>query len=202
MGLVYIEFIRRLPGVDLNAFRTVLKHVQSTWSKEHSDDRLVLAVGRTWRIGPEPEYVFAWYTPGSGLERIDGWERTFVAGDAAAIHEPFKLAARIERAGCYEPLTDPSEGSRGRYLAHWFAPRPGATRADLREYFETIAAGADADLNLAVLRIGALAPDPPGLAVWGVGSWAHVAALSDPGSDSPIDVVTSSLLADIGHEQH
>lgn len=202
MGLVYIEFIRRLPGVDLEAFRTVLGHVQSSWSREHASDRLVLAAGRTWRIGPEPEYVFVWHSPKFGLERLDDWERTFVAGEADAIHEPFKLAARIERAGCYEPLAEPREGTRGRYVAHWFTLKAGASHDDVRLCLEEMSENVDADMNLAVLRLGTLAPDPPGLVVWGIDAWRDAAALLTPDAAGPIEIDTTSLLADIGHEQH
>ena len=68
--LVYIEYISRRPGVSLEAFHEVAGRGQTGWAGEYGDDQLVLNVGRTWRIGPEPEYVAVWYNAAAGLERI------------------------------------------------------------------------------------------------------------------------------------
>ena len=68
--LVYVEFISRRPGVSVEAFYFAAGRGQPGWSNEHADDVLLLNLGRTFRTGPEPEYVAVGYTPGSGLERI------------------------------------------------------------------------------------------------------------------------------------
>ena len=95
------------------------------WSGEYDDDIAVMNVGRSWRIGPEPEYLCAWYSRNAGMERIDEWERVFRSGEADLFEEPFRLAARIDAAGCYEPLLEPVVGSTGRYYAEWFDLAPG-----------------------------------------------------------------------------
>lgn len=41
---------------------------------------------------------------GAGLERIGEWERIFASGEADHFEETFRLGARIDTAGCYEPL--------------------------------------------------------------------------------------------------
>lgn len=204
VALVYIEFIRRRASADLDGFRKVLTGGQQGWADSYAADRLVLAVGRTWRIGPDMEYLFVWHCPGHDLERLDDWEASFVGGEADQFHEPFKLAARIERAGCYEPLLEPQRGTRRRYYAEWFERRPGASSEDVASYLSSRGADTGSDLNVAVERIGLMAPDPPGLAIWGVDSWAASGPLARAArsADAPIHAVTSSLYADIGLEQH
>ena len=130
VSLIYIEFISRRPGVALEAFHAVAGGGQEGWAGDYDDDVAVLNLGRTWRMGPEPEYLTAWYSPSAGLERLDEWERIFKSGDAARFEEPFRLAARIDRSGVYEPLIEPVVGSAGRYYAEFFdvAPRGHARR--------------------------------------------------------------------------
>ena len=173
MSLIYIEFISRRPGVALEAFHAVAGGGQEGWAGDYDADVAVLNLGRTWRMGPEPEYLTAWYSPSAGLERLDEWERIFKSGDAARFEEPFRLAARIDRSGVYEPLLEPVVGSAGRYYAEFFDVAPGATRDDVRAAYEERAARhSELELNLLCDRIGALGPDPRGLAFWGAPSYA------------------------------
>nr|MBA2632056.1 hypothetical protein [Chloroflexota bacterium] len=94
--------------------------------------------------------------------------------------------------------------TKGRYYAEWFDLAPGASREGVIELFE--ARGGehpDLELNLVVDRIGKLGPDPRGLAVWGVPSWAAVADIARDldESEDPIRLVTASFYADFGQEQ-
>jgi hypothetical protein len=202
--LVYIEYISRRPGVGLHEFHAVAGAGQTGWQGEYDDDIAVLNVGRSWRVGPEPEYLCAWYSRDAGMERIDEWEKVFRSGDADMFEEPFRLAARIDAAGCYEPLLEPVVGSKGRYYAEWFDIAPGADHDAVRSaYGSRRDAHADLELNLLVDRIGKLGPDPRGLAVWGVPSWASVESIARDldDADDPIRLVTVSLYADFGQEQ-
>ena len=80
--LVYIEYISRRPGVALEAFHALAGHGQTGWAGDNPEEVLLANLGRTWRTGPEPEYLAFWYTPGQGLDRFDDWERIFRSGDA------------------------------------------------------------------------------------------------------------------------
>ena len=163
MSLIYIEFISRRPGVALEAFHAVAGGGQEGWAGDYDADVAVLNLGRTWRMGPEPEYLTAWYSPSAGLERLDEWERIFKSGDAARFEEPFRLAARIDRSGVYEPLLEPVVGSAGRYYAEFFDVAPGATRDDVRAAYEERAARhSELELNLLCDRIGRSAPTRAG----------------------------------------
>ena len=201
--LIYIEFISRRPGVGIHEFHKVVGGGQTGWEGGFGEDVTVVNIGRTWRIGPEPEYLCAWHTPGSGLDRIDFWERTFRSGEVDALEEPFRLAGRIDRAGCYDPVLDPVVGSKGRYYVEWFEPSPGATNEEIADWYTGRRAVHPAhELNLVCLRIGQLGPDPRGIAVWGVDSWGgcDVIARELDGVDQPVRLVTASFYADFGEE--
>jgi hypothetical protein len=203
VSLIYIEFISRRPGVALEAFHAVAGGGQEGWAGDYDADAAVLNLGRTWRMGPEPEYLTVWYSPSAGLERLDEWERIFKAGDAAHFEEPFRLAARIDRAGIYEPLIEPVAGTRGKYYAEFFDLAPGATRDDVRtSYEERAARHTDLELNLVIDRVGHLGPDPRGLAFWGTSSYGALDAIAREldGVDSPIRLVDAGLYNDFGAE--
>ena len=86
MPLVYIEYISRRPGVGLEVFHKVLELGQGGWGDDYQDDVTLLGVGRSWRMGPEPEYMHIWYTPKEGLGRIDFW-RIFGAQAAPSVRD-------------------------------------------------------------------------------------------------------------------
>lgn len=165
--LVYVEFISRRAGASLQAFHTVIGGGQADWASEHPDDVMVASIGRTWWLGPGPEYLYAWWMPAHGLERLDDWEQTFDSGATDAFEESFQLAGRIDRAGCYEPLQDPIVGTTDRYYLEFLDFAPDATREDVRSlYARRCADNPELSLNLLVDRIGALAPEPRSLALW------------------------------------
>jgi hypothetical protein len=203
VSLIYIEFISRRPGVALEAFHVVAGGGQEGWAGDYDADVAVLNLGRTWRMGPEPEYLTAWYSPSAGLERLDEWERIFKSGDAARFEEPFRLVARIDRSGVYEPLLEPVVGTTGRYYAEFFDVAPGVTRDELRAAYEERAARHSAlELNLVCDRVGALGPDPRGLAFWGAPSYAALDEIAREleGAEHPIRLVTAALYNDFGAE--
>jgi hypothetical protein len=203
VSLIYIEYISRRPGVALEAFHAVAGGGQEGWAGDYGSDVAVLNLGRTWRMGPEPEYLTAWYSPSAGLERLDEWERIFKSGDAARFEEPFRLAARIDRAGVYEPLLEPVVGSAGRYYAEFFDVAPGATRDQVcAAYEERAGRHSELELNLLCDRVGALGPDPRGLAFWGAPSYAALDEIAREleGSEHPIRLVTAALYNDFGAE--
>ncbi|MBI4305863.1 MAG: hypothetical protein HY678_06040, partial [Chloroflexi bacterium] len=125
--MIYIEYFSRRAGVPLMKFHEAVIAGQQGWANAHSEDRLVWSAGRTWRMGPEPEYMGVWWTPGSGFDRIDEWDRIFRSGEAAGFEDPFGEVARIDAAGCYEPLLEPVSANGGTYYAEFF--RLTATRA-------------------------------------------------------------------------
>ncbi len=164
---------------------------------------LVLSLARTWRTGPEPEYLAVWHNADAGFERFDEWERIFTSGEASAIEEPFKVVARIDAAGCYEPLFEPIPAERGPYYAEYLDFAADASREDVRSFFaERRERHADLVLNLLVDRIGKLGPDPRALAVWQLPAYAVLDGIAREldGIDSPVRLVTAGIYAHFGRE--
>jgi hypothetical protein len=201
--LVYVEYISRNPGVSAAAFRHVVGSMQAGWEgRADEDDVLLLDIGRTWRVGPEPEFLSVWYSP-AGLERLDRWERLFAGREETVWNEPFRLAGRMDAAGCYEPLAEPQVGTSGRYYAEYFDFARGAGRDDVRSFYLGRAGRyPELELSLLVDRLGTLGPDPRGLAVWSCRRWSDLDGLVrelDAG-DGPARDARGALYADLGHE--
>lgn len=201
--LVYIEFLSRRPGVSVEQFHFAAGRGQGGWSDEYAEDVLVLNIGRTFRLGPEPEYLAVWYTPGAGLERIGEWEAIFASGEADQFEETFRLAARIDKAGCYEPLLEPVPGRGGLYYAEFLEVAAGAEHADVRAFFEARRTRWETlTLNLLADRIGQLGPDPRLVAFWTLPSWEALDGIAREldGVESPVRLVEGAVYRDFGTE--
>ncbi len=201
--LVYIEYISRRPGVSLEAFHALAGHGQTGWAGDNPEEILLANLGRSWRTGPEPEYLAFWYTPGQGLDRFDDWERIFRSGDADEFEEPFKIAARIDKAGSYDPLIEPTPVEHERVYIEYFDVGAGSGRDDVRAAYEERASGhPELKLNFVLDRIGRLGPDPRGLAVWGLPSWAHLEEIARDldGADAPVRLVDAGMYSEFGKE--
>jgi hypothetical protein len=201
--LVYIEYISRLPGVSLEQFHFAAGRGQEGWSGEYAEDQLILNLGRTFRTGPEPGYLAVWYTPEGGLPRIGEWERIFASGAADHLEATFRLAARIEHAGCYEAVLEPVAGRNGLYYGEYFDFAEGASRREVGAFFAARRERhAGLTLNLVCDRIGKLGPDPRGLAVWTLPSWDALEGIACDldGVESPVRLVAAGLYRDLGRE--
>jgi len=229
--MIYIEFTSRRPqpgirendsgALALESFESQLQRFHRAvlagvngWEGSWSQDQMIFSIGRTWRLGPEPEYLTAWYTPTAGLGRIDDWDKIFRSGEADEIEKPFREVARIERAGCYEPLLEPSAVGGGAprgdaspraenriYYAEFFEPI--GKRDEIRALFaERAASRSDLKLALCAIRIGKLAPDPGGLAIWTLPSYGALAAIARDldGVTEPVRLATAGVYNDVGRE--
>jgi hypothetical protein len=227
--MIYVEFTSRRPqpGVretergalavesfesQLERFHRAVRAGATGWETGWSEDQLIVSAARTWRLGPEPEYLTIWYAP-AGLARLDGWDDVFRSGAADGVEKPFRELARIDRAGCYDALLPPvrqpigegrgeNERARGAiYYIEFF--EPAGTQAAIRElYAERAALHAQLALVLCGVRIGKLAPDPGGLAVWTLPSYAAVAELARELEElhEPVRLVTAGVYNNVGKE--
>lgn len=202
--LIYIEFISRRPGVSIEAFHKVAGRGQAGWAEEHGADDLLLSLGRTWRIGPEPEYLAIWWSREHGLERFDEWEAEFRSGAADHVEQPFALAARIDRAGCYVPLLDPvAGGQRERYFAEYFDRSPDTTTEEVTEHFvRRAAAYPQLQLHLVAERIGMLGPGSPVLAIWSADTWGDLEMIARDvtASADPVRLTDVAFYSSFGYE--
>jgi hypothetical protein len=200
--VIYVEYTSRRPGVALEAFHKIVELGTGGWSADHGDDAAILVLGRTWRLGPEPEYMIVWNVPAFGPERLDDWESTFRSGAADAVQEPFQLAARIERAGCYDALTEPVASRSERFYAEFFDWQPGADRdAVIAAFSERTARHEDAELCVLLDRIGHLGPDPRGVAIWSLPAWSALERLArEMAPEELVRTVAAGTYSVVGRE--
>lgn len=200
-GLIYIEYISRRPGVALRRFHADVQAGQKGWEREHPEDRLLWSAAKTWRLGPGPGYIGVWWSPGAGLGRLDYWERVFKSVAAGGGEDLFQQVAVIEAAGCYEALIEPRVAGGGTYYAEFF--RPTGTQAAICELFQERAGKHRSfTLNLVATRVGKLAPEPGGIAIWTVPDFGSIVdfATELDGVVEPIELATAGTYADVGQE--
>jgi hypothetical protein len=199
--MIYIEFCSRKPDASLEAFHEAWHNGQEGWGGSF-DDLLAWSGARTWRLGPEPEYLAVWDVRDAGLSRLDDWDRIFKGGEADSFEDPFAAVARIDFGGWYEGLIESTRVRGKRYYAEYF--RPTGPDDEIRSlYRDRDAKHDDLDLIVLVRRVGKLAPDPGGLAVWSAETFAemqHIVTDLD-GVDHPVELVMAGVYADVGEEE-
>jgi hypothetical protein len=100
----YVELFRKKPEVTWEQFRGVVEGAFKHWAELHPEDAPVLAIGRTWRLGPpEASYIIVWKIP--DFARIDEWTaaRRSDPASAAAVDEGTLSVADMD-AGVYEEI--------------------------------------------------------------------------------------------------
>jgi hypothetical protein len=198
--MIYIEYFSRRPGVELAEFHAGVAK-GSEWGDDYAEDRLILLVGRTWRLGPEPGYFMVWHSPNAGFERIDAWDRILRSGEADQFEGSFLAVARVDFAGCYEALFEPTRARDGAYYVEFFHSRDAMP--EVRSFYEKRARRhEDFRLNLLAYRMGRLGPEPGGLAVWTLPDFAALGRIVRELDDvsSPVELVRAGTYADIGKE--
>jgi len=199
--MIYVEYVSRRNGIALDDFHRVVRQVQEAWAAGHGTDQLILNAGRTWRLGPEPEYLGIWHTGDSGFERLDDWTRAFRERGPVGDEATMSRVARIDFAGCYRALEPPIEARGGVYYVETF--RPEGSDDEIRlAYRERAAKHSEVCLNLIAVRMGRLAPDPGGLAVWTLPKFAALAAIACEldHCTKPMQLTSAGVYADIGYE--
>ena len=70
--MYYVEFFRKKPEVSWEHFRSVVEGGYRRWVELHPQDAPVLAVGRTWRLGPKDfSYMIVYRI--KNFAQIDEW---------------------------------------------------------------------------------------------------------------------------------
>jgi hypothetical protein len=199
--MIYIEYMSRRPSAALSDFHEFMSKGLEGWDASYQEDQLILGMSRTWRLGPEPEHIGVWHSPGVGFERIDDWDQIFRSGEADHLEEPLQKVARIDAAGCYEALLEPVCGRKGIYYAEFFRAEAGSSA--IREFHQArVKRHQGLTLNLLVRRLGRLGPDPGGLAVWTLPNFAALSEIADElnGVHEPIQLTTAGTYTDVGEE--
>ena len=204
---VYVEYISRRPGIALDGFQQIAGPGQLGWASRYDVDVLILNVGRTWRLGPEPEYLAIWHSPTRGLERLGEWHGVFDSHEADDLELSFNAVARIDEAGFYDPLLEPVPGRGGPlYVGEFFDLSEGAGRADVADWFAERARRNDERiLNIVADRVGHLGPRPRGFAFWQLPSYDALEPIARELAEADVDALPirmerAGLYADIGRE--
>jgi hypothetical protein len=202
MGLIYVEFRSRRPSAELQLFHGVTARKHNTWNDQYPEDIEVLSLARTWRLGPEPEYLTVYHTPASGLERFEEWQRIFRSGEISFMESSAQLAFRIDRAGCYASLSEPVLGTSGPYYVEYFAANDGDGEAVADAFARRRESLGDVTLHLLAARIGLLAPAPGGLAVWGLRDYAQLADIAAAAqvSQAGVEITDAGVYTNTGEE--
>ncbi len=201
MTVIYVEYISRRPGVALAEFHAGVATGQEGWDASFDDDVLIWSAARTWRLGPAPEYLGVWFSPRADFDRIDDWDRIFRAGHADIHEQGFRKVATIDAAGCYRPLGEPIRARGAIYYAEYFRPGPDPERT-ARFFDERDRRHPELTLHLLVERIGRLAPEPGGLAVWSIPNFAALRSIATELDElsEPMTLVAAGTYADVGRE--
>jgi hypothetical protein len=100
----YVEFFRKRPNVSWDDFNRVVRSAYKYWVELHPEDAPVLAVGRTWRLGPSAaQYMIVWKVP--DFARLDEWTRARRGDESsdAAVMQGTLSVAEVD-AGVYEDI--------------------------------------------------------------------------------------------------
>ena len=170
--MIYAEFIDRDRSMPIEIFRQ-LGNQGSDWA-EGAEDRVVLQLGRTLRLGPGPSYLCLWDIP--SIARLDSWEDYFHSPAAARNGRSLAMhrAIHIQRAGLYDVLGRAESLRASLYLIEYIDPRDqggDSIRAALAER----ARRHDALRHILLLhRVGKAGPDPTVLSIWAATDYASL----------------------------
>lgn len=100
--MYYIEFIEPKPGISQEEFQRGVVADTRRWAEHHPEDELVLNIGRTWRLGPQPAYMSIWKIKDAMV--LQRWTEEFQTPEIIKDHAEFSQVATIVEAGLYEDI--------------------------------------------------------------------------------------------------
>ena len=193
--MLYVEFIERDRTTPVEVFRAL--GGQSAW-KDPNDD-LLGQIGRTMRLGPHPAYMA--FCRFNDFQRLDEWEAHFRSEKHAAdrrMHAKH-LAIHHFRAGCYDELVPARRLTAGLYYVEFFSA--GAGQKAVSHFAARQKQFPESRLAMLMERIGHLAPDPGGMAIWEVASYKALEPLARQfASNGAIRTMTAGVYRDFADE--
>jgi hypothetical protein len=195
--MIFAEYIERDRAMPLEIFR---HHGRQDWVSD--EDVMVANLGRTMRLAPVPHYMCWWKI--ASIARMDAWEAHFrtPAGQLYAAHTPVSRALNFTRCGLYDEIVgDGTPVPPGLHLVEFFTA-DGVSPAELGRHFERRAAAATAGRLVYVInRLGLLAPDPGGMALWSFDSYVAAEPFLRARHDhGPAPVVEAGLYRNFGDD--
>ncbi len=194
--MIFGEYIAHDPAVPLQLFR---HHGRQDWTGE--GDVMVANLARTMRLAGEPNYMVWWRI--SGPERVDAWEAYFRSpeGRLYQAETPVTQAVRFLRNGLYDEVIGEGQVPLGLHLVEHF-DTDDVSAAELKRLFEARAKAAPAGrLRHVLKRVGKVAPDPGGMALWTFDS--HKAAepfLRQPPAAHGLAITAAGLYRNFGDD--
>jgi hypothetical protein len=173
--MIYLELIDRDRTMPVELFRH-LGDQGSSWA-EGAEDRMILQLGRTLRLGPMPSYLCLWEIP--DLARLDSWEDYFHS-DAALENRRSRAmhrAIHIQRAGLYDMLDRAPDLNAPLYLVEYADPLELSDEGIRAALAERAHRHGDLCPILTLRRVGRAGPSPALLAFWGAPSHAALEAI-------------------------
>lgn len=196
--MIYVEFIQRDRPMPIEIFRALGD--QASW--DDPDDKLVLNVGRTLRLGPHPAYLAFWRC--KGMARLDEWEAHFQSDSGR--NDVYEMATHrainLSDAGCFDEVVagPPAEGGL-QYVEFLDAPR-AAPDAAMADHFRARATRHSyATLNHVVRRIGLIGGPLGDMAVWTVADYVALEPLArETHADGPFRPRQAGVYRRFGQE--
>ena len=194
--MIFLEYIERDRAFPLELFR---HHGGQDWSSP--EDRKIANLARTMRLAPVPHYMCWWQI--KSIARVDAWEAFFRTADGRlyTAESPTSKVLNFTRNGLYDEIVGDGPVPAGLHLAEFFSG-DDATAEETRRYFESRAnAASTGRLTYVLKRIGLLAPDPGGIALWTFPD--YVAAepfLRTPRPKGALRVVEAGLYRNFGDD--
>lgn len=157
--MILAEYIARDRNVPWEVFR---HHGRQDWVSDQ--DVMVANLGRTMKIGPQPHYMCWWRI--KSIARMDEWEDYFrtAEGRHYAATSPVPRAMEFYQAGLYDEIIGGGTVPDGLHLVEFFAA-DDASNDEVRDYFQR-RFGGSGRLTSVIRRLGLMAPDPGGIALW------------------------------------
>lgn len=159
--LMFVEYIGRPHGIPLDHFH---KHARQDWPA--SEDVVVANLARMNKLGPKPHYMCWWGI--KSLARVDEW-RDYYTSEAGRRHLAESGDAEVldfQQHGLFDIVHGSGAAGGGLHIAEFF-DADDFSGAEITEAFEARAASATSgQLTYVLKRLGMLAPDPGGIALW------------------------------------
>ncbi|HNB26836.1 MAG TPA: hypothetical protein PLR41_07770 [Alphaproteobacteria bacterium] len=192
--MILAEYIRRDRNVPWELFR---QHGRQDWVSDQ--DVMVANLGCTMKIGPEPHYMCWWKI--ASIARMDEWEDYFRTpeGKHYAATSPVPRALDFYQAGLYDEVFGEGQVPDGLHLVEFFAADDASSSA-VRDYF-TRRFPAGGRLVYVLKRLGLMAPDPGGIALWTFPSYvAAEGFLRASAPAGPVRVTAAGLYRNFGDD--
>jgi hypothetical protein len=194
--MIYAEYVDRDRSMPWEIFR---HHGRQDWVSD--EDVMVANLGRTMRLAPVPYYMCWWRI--RSIARMDEWEDHFrrPEGRLYLATSPVGKALNFFRSGLYDEILGEGQVPSGLHLVEFFAAN-GVEPERLRAHFQARAQNATGGRLIYVInRLGLLAPDPGGMALWNFDSYVEAEPFlrqrPDPG---PVRMVEAGLYRNFGED--